>query len=70
MYDLNSDEELNGDFRTADHDNDSGNDKEEHTPREKGRPINKNNKNNKNKPSSPTVKETFLKATHNKETNE
>ena len=49
------------------HEDDSDNGNEEHIPRAKLLPI-KNNK--KNTPSSPTVKETFLKATHNKETNE
>ena len=66
MYNLNSDEELNGYSRTATHNNDSGNDNEEHIPRKKGRPINKKKK---NIPYYPTVKEKFLKATHNKETN-
>ena len=50
-----------------DHDDDRKNDNKEHIHRAKGRPI-KNKK--KNKPSSPTVNETSLKATHNKETNE
>ena len=67
MYDTNIDEELNGDFGTAENDDGSGNDNKENTPRQKGRTI-KNN--NINKPFSPTVKETFLKATHNKDTNE
>ena len=67
MYGLNSEEELNGDLGTKDHDDDSCNDNEEHIPIAKGRPI-KNNK--RNKISSPTVKETFLKVTHNKEINE
>ena len=66
LYDLNSDKEINGYFRASDHNNDSGNDNKEHVTRAKGRPIKKNKK---NKPSSPTVKEKFLKATHNKETN-
>ena len=66
MYDLNSDKELNGDFRTEDHNNDSDNDNKKHTHVAKEQPI-KKNKNNK--PSSPTVKEKYLKATHNKETN-
>ena len=33
VYDLNSDEELNGDYRTSDHNND--NDNKEHTNRKK-----------------------------------
>ena len=35
VYELNSDKELNGDFGTADHDNDRGNYNEEHTTRDK-----------------------------------
>ena len=66
VYDLNSDEELNGDFGTEYHNNYRGNDNEEHINRAKGLPI-KNKK--KNKPYFPTVKETFLKTTHKKETN-
>ena len=44
----------------------SNNDNEEHIPRTKLQPIKKKKK---NKPSYPTVKETSLKATNNKETN-
>ena len=66
MYDINSDEELNGDFRLVDHDNYSGIDNEEHISRAKRRPIKKKNK---NKQSSTTVNVTFLKEIHNKETN-
>ena len=53
MYDLNSDEELNGDFGMEDHDKDRKNDNEEHIPGEKVQPI--KNK-NKNKLYYPTVK--------------
>ena len=53
VYDLNSDKEINGVFGTVDHDDDSGNDNEDHILREKRQAI-KNNK--KNKPSSLTVK--------------
>ena len=67
MYDLNIDKELNGDFRTSDHDDNRKNGNKEHIPTAKLRPIQKNKK---NKPSSPTVKETSLKSTHAKETNE
>ena len=67
VYDLNSDEELNGDSGKVYHNNSSGNDNEQQKLIEKGQPIKKKNK---NKSSSPTVKETFLKAIHNKETKE
>ena len=67
MYELNSDKELNGEFGTVDYDDDSNHDNKEHIPRAKGLPIKKKKK---NKPSSPTVKETPLKATYNKKTNE
>ena len=48
MYDLNSDKELNGDFRMADHDDISEPDNAEHIPREKLIKI-KNNRKNKQK---------------------
>ena len=67
VYDINSDEEVNGIFGTADHDDDSGNDNENNIPRAKLYSI--KNK-NKNKPSSPIVKVKFLQSTHYKETNE
>ena len=67
MYDINIDEELNGDFGTAENDDDSGNDNKENTPRQKGRTI-KNN--NINKPFSPTVKETFLMETNEEDKDE
>ena len=67
VYDLNRDKEINGDFRTADHNNDRGNNNKDYTPRAKLRPL--KNK-NKNKTYSPTVKGKFLKATHNKESRE
>ena len=67
MYEINSDKELDGDFGTSYHDDDSNNYKEENIPRAKGQPIKKNIN---NKLSSPTVKETLLKETHTKETNE
>ena len=66
VYDLNSDDKINGDFGTIDHENDINNDNKEHIPRAKVRPINNNNN---NKPSPPTVKETSLKTTQDKETN-
>ena len=50
----------------ADNKDERFNDNKEHIPRGNGQPI-KNN--NNNKPSSPTVNETFLKESHNKETN-
>ena len=55
VYDQNSNKELNGDFGTAGHDNESGNENKEHIPRAKGKPIYKNNN---NKPSNPTVRRT------------
>ena len=61
VYDPDIDDELNGDFSMSEHDDDRGNDKEKHIPREKVRPI-KNT--NNNKPSSLTVKETYLKVNH------
>ena len=67
MYDHNSDKELNREFETIDHGNDSNNYNEEFIPRWKGQPIKKKKK---NKPSSPIVKEVPLKATHNQENNE
>ena len=36
VYYLNSDKELNGDFGTADYDNNSDSENEEHIPRSKG----------------------------------
>ena len=39
MYDINSEEELNGEFGTAYHNNDSGNDNEDHIPRSKVPPV-------------------------------
>ena len=66
VYDPDSDDELNGDFRMAENGDNSDNDNKEHIPRAKVRPI-KNTK--KNKPSSLTFKETSLKVTHTKETN-
>ena len=66
MYDTNSDDDLNGYFKTTDHYNENGNDNKEHIHRAKGHTIQKNRK---KKPSSNTGKGTFLKATHNKETN-
>ena len=60
LYDLHSDEELNWDFGTADHDNDSGSNNKCNISRAKGWPV-ENNK--KNKISSPTVKGKFLKVT-------
>ena len=53
VYDLNSDYELNGDFGTEDHNDEIGNNNEEHIPRAKGRPIKKKKR---KKTSSPTVK--------------
>ena len=63
VYGLHSDKELNWDLGTEYHKNDSDNDNKEHIPRVKGWPIKKKKD---NKPYPPTVKETFLKATHNK----
>ena len=39
MYDPDSDNELNGDFIMAEHDNNSDNENGEHIPKEKERPI-------------------------------
>ena len=66
VYDLKSDEKLNGDFGTVVYDDDRENDNKEHIPRVKGLTIKKKNK---NKPSFPTVKETSLKSNQNKERN-
>ena len=66
MYEINSDKELTGYFRTTENDNGIGSHNKEHIPRLKGRPVKKKNK---NKPFSPTGKGTYLKATQNKETN-
>ena len=66
VYKLNSDKEINQDFRMANHDDNRKNNNKEHKHRSKIQPI-KRNKNNK--PSSPTVKETSLKETHTKENN-
>ena len=66
MYHLNSDKEINGDFRMADNGDNSETDDKEHILREKRQPI-KNNKTNK--PPSLTLKEIPLKATHTKKTN-
>ena len=57
MYDLNSDEELNGDFGMADHDDNCDTDDKDCIPRAKLKSIKKNNI---NKLPSLTVKETFL----------
>ena len=67
VYVLNSDKELNEDFGMADNDNKRDSYNEQHIPRSKVQPI-KNNR--KNKPSSPKAKETSLRATYTKETNE
>ena len=67
MYDPDSGDELNGDFGMEKNDEKNVNDNEEYIHRAKGRTIKKNYK---NKPSSPTVKESFLKVTHTKETKE
>ena len=67
MYDTNRDDELNGDFGMTEHNDNSDNDNEEHTPREKGKPI-KNNK--KYKPSLLIVKKSPLKETHTKKIKE
>ena len=67
QYYPDSEDELNGYFGIAEHDDNSDNDKEEHIPRSKWQPI-KNTK--KNKPSSITLKETLLKVTHTKKTND
>ena len=48
-----------------DHEDDIENNKKQHIPRAKGKPI-KNN--NNNKPSYLTVKETLLKENHTRET--
>ena len=53
MYDLNSNKEINGDFGTAYHDNDSDNDNKYHKLRAKVQAMIKKKN---NKPSSPTVK--------------
>ena len=66
MYDLQRDKELDVEFGKVDHNDDSGNDNEEHIPREKVRQIKKNIINKK---VSTTVQGTFLKANHSKETN-
>ena len=46
MYDLNSNKELNEDFRISYHDDNIKNNDEDQISKAKGRPI-KNNKNNK-----------------------
>ena len=67
MYNPDSKDELNGDFRMVEHDDNIDNDNKYHIPREKWRPI-KNTK--KNKPSFPTVKKSSLKEIHTKKINE
>ena len=66
VYDLNSDEDLNGDFGIVDNDDNSDTNDKEHIYR--GKVLSMKNS-NKNKKSSLTVKETSLMATCAKETN-
>ena len=58
VYDLNSDDKINGDFGTIDHENDINNDNKEHINKAKVQTI-KNSR--KNKPSFLTVKKSSLK---------
>ena len=66
VYDLDIDNTLNRYYRMAEHNDNSNNDNKEHIPRAKLTPIKKNKK---IKPSSLTVKETSLKVSNSRETN-
>ena len=67
MYNLGSQDEINGDFGMAEHYDNSDNNNEEHIPRSKWRPIKKNKK---SKPSFLTLKKASLKETRTRKINE
>ena len=66
VYEPDIDNELNRYYRMAEHNDNSKNDNKDHIPRAKVTPIKKNKK---IKPSSLTVKETSLKVSNSRETN-